>query len=190
MDDTRNSFLESDNSLYDLLFDDIIKKEDNSVVYSNNKLKIRDNNEFKKHIVEKFQPFFISTLKNQELEIDFKNSVELQLEDLFNENEYVSKDWLNDVFTENFNDTKFLVNILKIIGNFNKELISSFGIVTAGAALSHKNVEVKEMAIRVFENWNTIKSYSFLKQCCLTPKWLDDYKNKVLSNIEEELCLI
>ena len=54
----------------------------------------------------------------------------------------------------------------------------------------HKSVEVKEMAIRVFENWNTIESYTFLKNCTLTPAWLEDYKNEVLANIEEELCLI
>ena len=68
--------------------------------------------------------------------------------------------------------------------------MKSFGIVISGSALIHKSVEVKEMAIRVFENWNTIESYTFLKNCSLAPKWLEDYKNDVLANIEEELCLI
>lgn len=183
-------FIKSENSLYNPLVIDIIKKEDNTVLSTDIKSKVRSNAEFKKYLVEKFQPVFVSTLKNQELEIDYKNHIEILLEELFQENDFVTKDWLNDIYVSNFNDTKFLINILKIIGNFDKELLNSFGIVTSGSALSHKNVEVKEMAVRVFENWNTIESYTFLKNCTLTPKWLDDYKNEVLSNIEEELCLI
>ncbi len=183
-------FLKSENSLYNPFGVDIIKTEDNTVLSNNIKSTIRDNAEFKRHLIEKFQPIFVSTLKSQELEIDYKNHIEILLEELFRENEFVTKDWLNDIYISNFNDTKFLVNILKIIGNFDKGLLKSFGIVTSGASLSHKNVEVKEMAVRVFENWNVIESYTFLKNCSLTPKWLDEYKNEVLSNIEEELCLI
>lgn len=187
---TQNRFLKSENTLFDIFLTDIIKNEDYSMLATEKKSVVRNNNEFKKYIVEKFQPIFVSTLKSQELEIDYKNHIEYQLEELFKENDFVTKDWLNDVYIENFNDTKFLINILKIIGNFDKKLIASFGIVTAGSALSHKNVEVKEMAVRVFENWYTIQSYTFLKQCSLTPKWLNDYKDEVLLNIEEELCLI
>jgi len=181
--------INSDNYLYSPPVLDIIKNEDNTVS-SFFRSKARSNAEFRKHLVEKFEPIFVSTLKSQELEIDYRNQIEILLEELFQENQLATKDWLNDVYVEHFQDSRFLINILKIIGNFDKELLSSFGIVPSGAALSHKSAEVKEMAIRVFENWNTIESYTFLKNCSLTPDWLEDYKNQVLFNIEEELCLI
>ena len=185
----QSNFFKFNNTLYNPLEIGLIKKEEYTII-SDRKAKFKSNFEFKKHIENKFQHIFVSTLKNQELEIDYKNNIELILEELFLENEYVTKDWLNEIYISNYNDTKFLINILKIIGNLDKKLLKSFGVVISGSALIHKSVEVKEMAIRVFENWNTIESYTFLKNCTLTPRWLDDYKNEVLVNIEEELCLI
>ncbi len=186
---TQSNFIKFNNTLYNPLSFGSITKEENTII-SDSKAALKANIKFKKHIESKFQNVFVSTLKNQELEIDYKNHIEFLLEDFFLENEYVTKDWLNEVYVSNYNDTKFLVNILKIIGNLDKQLLKSFGIVISGSALVHKNVEVKEMAIRVFENWNTIESYTFLKNCSLVPKWLNDYKNEVLANIEDELCLI
>jgi len=186
---TQSNFFKLNNTLYNPRFFGGIDKEENNII-SDSKAVLKSNIEFKKHIQSKFQNVFVSTLKNHELEIDYKNHIEFLLEELFLENEFVTKDWLNEVYVSNYNDTKFLINILKIIGNLDKQLLKSFGIVISGSALAHKNVEVKEMAIRVFENWNTIESYTFLKNCSLVPKWLNDYKNEVLANIEEELCLI
>ncbi len=186
---TQSNFYKFSNTLYNPFGFASMLKEENTII-SERKASFKSNIEFKKHIENKFQNVFVSTLKNQELEIDYKNQIEFLLEKLFLENEFVTKDWLNEIYVSNYNDTKFLINILKIIGNLDKKLLKSFGIVISGSALVHKNVEVKEMAIRVFENWNTIESYTFLKNCSLVPKWLNDYKNEVLANIEEELCLI
>jgi predicted transcriptional regulator len=186
---TQSNFFKFNNTLYNPLELGLLKKEEYTII-SESKARFKSNLEFKKHIESKFQHIFVSTLKSQELEIDYKNNIEFLLEELFIENEFVAKDWLNEIYISNYNDTKFLINILKIIGNLDKKLLKSFGIVISGSALIHKSVEVKEMAIRVFENWNTVESYTFLKNCTLTPKWLDDYKNEVLVNIEEELCLI
>lgn len=183
----RTKVLVSENTIWNYSFDSLIKENDNSSI--SNDLK-KTNQEFKNHLILYFEPIFLSTLKTQELEIDYKNPIEVLLEEFFIENEYVTKEWLNNLYITNYSDTKFLINILKIIGSLDKNLINSFGIVISGSALCHKNVEVKEMAIRVFENWNTIESYTFLKNCSLSPKWLNEYKNEVLQNIEEELCLI
>lgn len=184
-----SNFFKFNNTLYNPLEIGLIKKEENTII-DESKARFKSNAQFKKHIESKFQDIFVSTLKNQELEIDYKNHIEVLLENYFLENEYVTKDWLNEIYVSNYSDTRFLINIIKIIGNLDKKILKSFGIVISGSALIHKNVEVKEMAIRVFENWNTIESYTFLKNCQLTPKWLNDYKDEVLSNIEEELCLI
>lgn len=53
-----------------------------------------------------------------------------------------------------------------------------------------KNFEVRECGIRCFENWVSHASLMILRNIKTEPKWLQDYLEIVITNIEEELCHI
>jgi hypothetical protein len=101
-----------------------------------------------------------------------------------------TKNFLNEFFVFNFNKPSLLIGLLQIIASQPNEIINPEGYVMATAALSNKNIEVKECAVRCFENWVTKQSLTILGDIETSPKWLQEYIDNVKENIKEELCLI
>ena len=52
---------------------------------------------------------------------------------------------------------------------------------------SADNNEIKEAAIQLFEAWRNKEALELLKKIDITEKWLKEYAEQVMAEIEEEL---
>lgn len=152
---------------------------------SENKINLRRQEILQKKVTSNL----VNCLIEEDFEFGFKSRSELIIREQFSINALATRNWLNELFIENFQNEKILVGLLRIIGRFEEEIIFPQGQTMALAALAHKNNEIRELGIRAFENWNSLNSLEVLKKVNIDSKWLQDYLNQVIEDLKEELCL-
>ncbi len=78
------------------------------------------------------------------------------------------------------NDSHILMwNILVVLSQISYEYLGSWADILAVAATRSKYLDVQEMGIRCFENWENYNSYAFLKKQKFTESWLQEYADEV-----------
>lgn len=174
--------LSSVNIDIDYLFNDLEIDISSS---SENKTNLRREEILKKEVTNTL----INCLVEEDFEFGYKVRSEQIIREQFSINALATRNWLNEIFIENFHNEKVLIGILRIIGRFDEEIIFPQGQTMALAALVHENNEIKELGIRAFENWNSVNSLQILKKVKAESKWLQDYLNQVIEYLNEELCL-
>ena len=141
--------------------------------------------------MRRFRADFSTRLLKLLHEQDFEYGVDTPADELVRkslyENESIAKEWLNRLFVENYGDQTVLIGILRVLSHFEYQEIAPQGPTMALAALSNANAEVRECGIRAFENWGTLDSLKVLKNVRCAEKWLDDYLQQVIADLEEEL---
>lgn len=130
---------------------------------------------------------FISMVNEDIFEFGYISNSERFINDLISNSQFDAKQWLESVFMSNFDNTKIIIGILHVISHFKYKIISPQGQVMALSALIHKNIEVRECAIRAFENWGHVDSLRVLKSIKCDEKWLFDYVQQIISDLESEL---
>jgi len=104
-------------------------------------------------------------------------------------NAIAAKNWFNQLYLYYFSDEKMLLSLLRIVEYFDKELLFPTSQTMAISALVHSNDEVKELGVRILENWCSIESYQILKNIKVDTNWLQQYIDQVILDLEKELCL-
>lgn len=137
---------------------------------------------------EKYTKEILSIIIEQDFEYGFDSPADLFIKRLLNQNPTATKEWLNSVFIDYFHDTRILIGLLQIISHIEYFEIYPQGPTMAVAALSHVDAEVRECGIRAFENWGTIDSLNVLRNLTCQEKWLQEYVQQVISDLEEELA--
>lgn len=137
-----------------------------------------------------FTEKLLSLLREEYFEYGYENQCDILIKQQININAAVTREWLNKIFNANFDKPFILIGILRLISRFEHEFISPEGPCMAIAALSHKNLEVIECGIRAFENWESLSHLSILKNVSVDKKWLQDYLNQVIKNIELEYDVV
>jgi len=148
-------------------------------------------NSINKQRLDRFRKEFSSNLFKCLKEQDFEYGVDTPADELVRKmlakNESVTKEWLNELFVENFSDQVVIIGLLRVISHFYYQEVSPQGPTMALAALSNANAEVRECGIRAFENWSNMESLKVLKNIKCDEQWLNDYLQQVITDIEEEL---
>ncbi|KNZ41684.1 hypothetical protein [Acetobacterium bakii] len=93
--------------------------------------------------------------------------------------------WLADVFTTYIGNSNTSIGILHIISHFEYNEIKPIGQTIAMAGFSNKNIEVKDFAIKAFENWNSKESICILQNSETSAKWLNEYLEEVIENLKK-----
>lgn len=86
------------------------------------------------------------------------------------------------VFLANRGNDRRIIGILNVVSHMDMSTFHPMNEMIAVGALSHRSTEIKECAIRAFEYWEDIELIRSLKHHTLTPKWLDDYRQEVISD--------
>lgn len=102
------------------------------------------------------------------------------------ENENVLKA-INQIYLDNFDDEDVLVKILNAISEIDYEKVNPYGQTIAIAAISNKNLVVKQKAIETFERWNNEESIKILENIDIREKWLKKHVEKVIADLKEEV---
>lgn len=142
------------------------------------------------YLEQKVTPFLISLIKNEDFEFGKKSESVKLIEEQLQFNSVATQNWFNKLYIKYFpSDEKILIGLLRIVEYLNEQSLHPTGEIMAIAALSHKNNEVKELGVRIFENWCSLNSYEILKSIKIETLWLQEYINQVIKDIEAELCL-
>lgn len=148
-------------------------------------------NSLNRQRMDRFRAEFSAKLLKLLREQDFEYGVDTPADELvrksFSENISIAKEWLNQLFVENYDDQTVLIGILRVLSHFEYQEVAPQGPTMALAALSNVSAEVRECGIRAFENWSTLESLEVLKNVTCEEKWLNDYLQQVIAELKEEL---
>ena len=142
------------------------------------------------YLKKEVTPLFVSLLKYEDFEFGKKSESIKIIQKELKTNRIATINWLNELYVKYFSkDEKVLIGILRVLEYFNEKVFYPNSYTIALSSLVHKNDEIKEIAIRIFENWASINSYEVLKNVQIETPWLKSYIREVLKDLEEELCL-
>lgn len=166
------------------LLKDIIEYADTLPPNMENVINKQRLNKFK----EKYTKEFLTIILEQDFEYGFDSPADLFVKRLLNQSPTATKEWLNSVFIDYFHDIRILIGLLQIISHIEYFEIYPQGPTMEVAALSHVDSEIRECGIRAFENWGTVESLNVLRNLSCQEKWLQEYVQQVISDLEEELA--
>ncbi len=95
---------------------------------------------------------------------------------------------LNTIFLSLLKKIDILCAFLILLSRQNPSKIGDIGHTIASAALGHKNSEVRENAIRIFENFSDTISLEILETSKNDIDWIQDYKEEVILDIQDKLA--
>lgn len=136
---------------------------------------------------EKLTNQFVAMILEENFEYGYSSNSERFFKKLLKEDPGRTTTWLGTIFLDCHNNSRILFGLLHILSHIRYEVIYPYGQIIALAALSHKSVEVKEGAVRAFENWANTDSLKYLKTVKCEEKWLAEYIDEVISQLEEEI---
>ncbi|MBN1970226.1 MAG: hypothetical protein JW870_12730 [Candidatus Delongbacteria bacterium] len=125
-------------------------------------------------------------LVEENFEYGFENKADILLKEQMSINKTATKEWLNNIYVQNYSNHEIMIGILRLISRFEIEDVSPQGQTMAIAALAHNNPEVQECGIRAFESWCSIENIDLLKAVNVQQPWLKEYLNSVIKDIELE----
>lgn len=94
---------------------------------------------------------------------------------------------INQIYLDNFDNEDILIKILNALSEIEYNLVTPFGQTIAIAAISNKNIVVKQKAIETFERWKNEDSIKILENVDVKEKWLKKYIKKVIEDLKEEV---
>ena len=133
-----------------------------------------------------FAKELISLILNEEFEYGIDTKADALVKDSMELNSFLTKEWINTIFLDNFTDVSILIGLLRVIARLDYTEIFPQGQTMALAVLSHENTEVKECGVRAFESWGTIESLKILENLTVGIQWLQEYIDDVVSDLKKE----
>lgn len=118
-------------------------------------------------------------------EFGFENELDCFLRESLAKNAMATKQWLNDIFLKHFKEVPVVVGVLRAIAHLEYLEIYPTGPTMALAALSHRDVEVRDCAIRAFENWESPEGLAYLRLIRCEQRWLQDYLERVIADLDK-----
>lgn len=125
-------------------------------------------------------------IKNESVDPGYYTSAEVEIKKLLKSEPLKVKDWICQIFYENFSDKNLLLKILYILSDIDYDHLKPQGPLIAVACASHLDEEVQEFSIRMFENWSNVESLELLRSIKYQVAWLNEYAQEVISDIEGE----
>lgn len=144
-------------------------------------------NEERKKQLRQFTGRLIQLTRESSFEYGFENELDQFLREQLAQNAAVTREWLNEVFIENLDDVAVTVGLLRAIAHLSYDEVRPQGPTMAIAALSHKDVQVRECGIRAFENWESLESLKVLETIECQDTWLQDYAARVVADLRKGL---
>ena len=113
------------------------------------------------------------------------SSSELYMKNALSNNQikYIMKALMN-IYSSSLLNPGILEGVLVMISSVSYEAVLPYGQVMALGLLSNRELIIRDRAIQCFEQWNSKKGLDTLKSLACSPKWLQQYVDKVIMYIE------
>ena len=96
--------------------------------------------------------------------------------------------WVSKMFVDYYRADRIVKGLL-YIAMYDSREFESLDSLMAMAAISNKNAEVKELAVRVLESNCNLINYQVLLSLDVHEDWLKEYIDDVIRDFQKELCL-
>lgn len=77
-------------------------------------------------------------------------------------------------------------NIIVVLSQLEYDELDTWAPILAVAATRSPHMDVQEIGIRCFENWEDKNACDFLRNLSFSEKWLQDYADEVIKYVNEE----
>ena len=133
-----------------------------------------------------FTTRLLTIIQDEEFEYGLDTKADILVREQMKLNALATKSWLNSIFVEAFDRPVVLAALLRVIARLDYLEVYPEGQTMAVAALSNSSVEVQECGIRAFESWATLDSLHVLESLQVSPAWLQEYVDEVVSDLRKE----
>jgi hypothetical protein len=138
------------------------------------------------HNKNKFKATMTELIKTSEFEYGYFSEADEYLEMLMEmRQELPFLDWIHELYQENLGNKEFIVKVLRVLSHISSENITPKCIAIATQSLESESLEIKENAVRVFENWEYTEAIPLLEKTQFNNSFLDDYIHVVIQNLKE-----
>lgn len=142
----------------------------------------------RKEIEEEWDSAVDSIIKNDDIEFLEYCRLEDFLEKtiiVFGDND-IGQSLIRKYFLKNFKYDYKLISVLHAVSHLDYKLVSDSGPFMASMCLNHKNLEVREFALKAFENWQSKDTLDFLHNISFEQQWMQEYLVKIIRYIEDD----
>ncbi len=149
---------------------------------------IVDNTQKKKEetLQKEFEEKLLFYFQNEEIGLGTYTEADKLLESYLDDFNNLTQGMISKIFRKNIKEPEILCKLLLLISRLNPSKIDKTGHMIAMAALNHDNNDVKEYAIRVFENFSDESSLEFLEESKQDIFWLQEYKEEIIQELKEK----
>lgn len=127
---------------------------------------------------------FSQLLQDSNFEFGFSTPAEEYIRDVLSLYGPFVREWINELFIQNYDNPFILSVILRVIAHFDYQQMYPQGPTMAIAAARHKDTDVRECAVRCFENWESSDSLKILRNISFSDNYLQKYLEDVIAELE------
>lgn len=137
---------------------------------------------------EIFKDKFLNIIKTEDFKFGFTSESEKFLEKQFKKNPKKTKKIIAELFFDNLNNRGVLIGILRVLFRLNEYLsFNEIRFFALYALFEITDYEIQDLGLRAFEKHVSLDSIKILKMINLKNESLDEYKEEIIRDIEEDL---
>jgi len=131
---------------------------------------------------EKFENF----LRFEDVPIEYVSPIEREFIKFLKIEKVQTLNLVGQWIIDSFDDSKTLLNIVKILGNVANEFLDGQLLTNLFILLNHRDTEIKEYVLRIQEKVMSDVFHNLLSHSHLAPQWIDEYRSELVEMYNEE----
>jgi len=135
-----------------------------------------------------FKSTLSNYVNNEEIEDGIISKSEIYLESQLKIHGIYVKEWLSELYAENYANYNYLINLVKLISRFNFDSLYPINVTIVLSSLANANIEVSEAALSILENWGDQEALKYLENTKMNEQWLENYRLKIIEDIKVQLA--
>ncbi len=167
--------------------------EDNNIIIKTNAFEDQNSSEETyteeleyKLISDEFSSELSNIIKDDHFEDGEICNTELFIKEHMNEHgSTITMKCVMDFYTKNFTKSKSMIGILHSLSHLNYETVKPQAPIMSVGALQHFDLEVREYALKTFENWKDKENLEILKGLKCDARWLQEYVDLIIEELEK-----
>ena len=133
----------------------------------------------------RFRGEFLATLIDEPIEDGITHPSEHVLEKALRIDPSECRKELSRILVEYQTRPSMTASIVRCIGRMEYDQVGQWGIRVAEDALGHKDIEVRDAAVRTLENWGGREAIGILRSHKDSVDWMNDYVSQVIIDLSE-----
>jgi hypothetical protein len=136
-------------------------------------------------VESEFKLAFAEAIRYSVFEYGSRSNADEYLEAFTKKSDCPWSDWVYDLYCENSNNNEFISGLLRVLSHLPPKKTPLPCLAIAKDCLENDSLDIKEQAVRAFENWEYINAVPWLENMRFNDVFLDDYLQGVIQDLKE-----